>query len=105
MNLDFISANDGEDLKVSPNQMSKAANILGIQLGSLEYAPLVGIDLAYFLQDDLQFQNASFKSYLVQVLAQNGINVSRVTEQVNALYNTLTIAVGDKGGGKEGFIL
>lgn len=83
----------GEDIRVFDTQTSKAGNILSVQLGALEYAPTIGIDLAYFLREDVSFQNESFKSYLVQVLANNGINVSSVLDTVEALYRQYTFNI------------
>ncbi len=52
----------GADIGLYDSQSPRAANILSVQLGALEYAPTLGIDLAYFLQEDFRFQNESFKS-------------------------------------------
>ena len=73
------------DIGVFDTQTCKAANILSVQLGNLEYAPLLGIDLVYFLNEDFRFQNESFKAYLVQVLANNGINVASVVDMIEDL--------------------
>lgn len=86
--IDIVSI--GADIGVYNTQTSRAANILSVQLGALEYAQDLGIDLKYFLSEDFRFQNESFKSYLVQVLANNGINVSSVVEVVEALFSNYT---------------
>lgn len=88
---DIISV--GDDINLFDTQTTKAGNILSVQLGALEYAPTVGIDLAYFLSEDFSFQNESFKSYLIQVLANNGINVSSVIDTVEALYKQYTFNI------------
>lgn len=85
--IDIVSAEDGLDLGIYNTQTTKAANVLSIQLGSLEYLPEFGIDLAYFLSENVEFQNQSFLSYLVQVLASNSINVSSVIDVVHKLYH------------------
>lgn len=85
--IDIISFNDGEDLGVQNTQVPRAANILSVQLGALEYAQEIGIDLKYFLSQDFKFENESFRAYLIEVLANSGINVSKVTDLVNNLYN------------------
>lgn len=82
-----------EDLVVSDSYVPKAANILAVQIGSLEYEPDLGIDLEYFLNDDFEFEDESFKAYLVQRLAAYSIDVTSVTEQVQALYEKYTFAV------------
>lgn len=99
--IDIVSATPGLDLGIFDTDTTKAANILSIQEGVLEYAPLLGIDLKYFLSEDFSFQNASFKAYLVERLANNRINVSSVLEQVENLYSILTfkLSAEDKTSG------
>ncbi len=89
--IDIVSL--GADLEVFNTQTSRAANILSIQVGTLEYAQDIGIDLKYFLSEDFKFQNESFKSYLVQVLANKGINVASVIETIDKLFETLTFNI------------
>ncbi len=85
--LDIVSAGGGLDIGLYDTQTVRAANILSVQVGALEYSPLLGIDLAYFLSPDFKFQNASFKSYLVEVLANNSINVASLTEAIDNLFS------------------
>jgi hypothetical protein len=80
---DIVSV--GSDLGLFDTDTARAANILSVQKGSLAYEPEMGIDLKYFLSPDFRFQNESFKSYLVQVLASYSINVSSVVETIEAL--------------------
>lgn len=87
--IDIVSWESGKDFGVLDTQTPKAANILSVQVGSLEYAPTLGIDLKYFLSPEFAFQNESFKAYCVQVLANNGINVATVSEEVYALFTRL----------------
>ena len=83
--IDIVSV--GTEIGVFDTQTSRAANILSVQLGSLEYAPDLGVDLKYFLSEDFRFQNESFKSYLIQVLANHSINVVSIPETITNLYN------------------
>jgi len=78
-------------MDVYDTQTERAANILSVQIGSLEYAQDLGIDLRYFLTENIKFQNASFKGYLVQSLANRGINVASVLEVLEALSSNYTI--------------
>lgn len=78
------------DLGLFDTQTEKAKNILSVQLGSLTYLPDFGVDLKYFLSEDLVFQNESFKAYLIEVLAANGINVATVTDEVEDLFRQYT---------------
>lgn len=83
--IDIMYLEDGKDLGTADTQTSRAANILSIQLGSLEYWPQGGIDLDYFLSESFQFQVESFKAYLIETLANNGINVASVVQADQAL--------------------
>lgn len=85
--IDIVEAQDGLDMGVFNTQTPRAANILNVQLGSLEYAPALGIDLKYFLSEEFKFENESFKAYLVETLANQGINVKSVDEVVASLWN------------------
>ena len=87
--IDINYVAEGLDLGAFDTQTFKAANILGVQLGSLDYAPDLGIDLKFFLSNDFEIQNDSFKAYCVQTLAKNGVNVKTVTETVQALMSTM----------------
>lgn len=82
--IDIIGIKDG-DIDLFSTDTGRAANILSVQLGSLEYAPELGIDLTYFLAEEFRVQNESFKAYLVEVLARNGINVVSIVETVESL--------------------
>lgn len=68
----------GSDLNVIDTITVRARNILQVQIGSLEYAPELGIDLAYFLSEEFRFQTDAFRSYLIQRLAAYSINVTSV---------------------------
>lgn len=97
--IDIVSV--GADIGLFDTQTCKAANILSVQLGALEYNPTVGIDLKYFLSEDFQFQNESFRAYLIEVLSNSGINVSSVLETIDNLFTTLsfTLSADDKTSG------
>jgi hypothetical protein len=86
--IDIVSTIDGQDIGTFSTQTTRAANILSVQLGSLEYAQDLGIDLKYFLSENFRFQNDSFKAYLIETLASRGINVTDVVDQVEALFST-----------------
>jgi translation initiation factor IF-2 len=88
--IDIVSAGP-TGLATFNTQTERAANILGVQLGALEYEKTIGIDLRYFLSEELKFQNESFKSYIVQVLATKGINVANLIETIEALASNFNI--------------
>lgn len=79
----------GVDSGTFDTQTFKAANILGVQLGALEYAPDLGIDLKFFLTNDFEIQNESFEAYCIQVLAQNGVNVTGVNKVLENLFQSM----------------
>ncbi len=87
---DIITIEDGLDLGLSLSNVPRAANVLSVQLGELEYANSFGIDKRYFLETPVLFQNESFKMYLVQRLTEHGINVSEVAESIYTLFSKLT---------------
>lgn len=91
--IDIVSNIDGQDMGVYDSQVGKAANILAVQLRSLEYLQDFGIDLSYFLSEDFKFQNDSFKAYCVERLANSGVNVSDVFEQIEALATNYTFNI------------
>lgn len=104
MNLDIATVHDGADIGLAVADVPKAANVLSIQLGALEYAPDFGVDFEFFLSEGLQFQNESFKAYLVERLTRHQINVADVTQEVNTLFEKLTLRVGDTAGDVKGLI-
>jgi len=86
--IDIIGV--GSDLSIYNTQTERAKNILSVQLGSLEYAQDLGIDLNYFLSEEIRLQDDSFKSYCIQTLANRGINISSVIEVVDRLSKQYT---------------
>lgn len=97
--IDIISSPQGRDMGVLNTQLSKAGNVLAVQLGELEYEPDFGIDLKYFLTEDFKFQNESFRAYLVERLANFGINVDSMLEVIENLYEQLTITISSEETG------
>lgn len=92
---DILTLNDGEDLGIQDTIVPKAANVLSIQLGDLEYAKDFGVDLRYFLESEFQIQGDSFKSYLVQRLTESKVNVAEVLETIETFYRRYSFSVGE----------
>lgn len=90
---DIVNVQNGMDLGVASSDLPKAANVLSVQLGDLEYQPDFGVDKRYFLERPEAFQNESFKAYLVQRLAEAQINVNEVLETVETLFRKYTFYV------------
>lgn len=93
--IDITSVGTGPnaDIGLYDSQAPKAGNILSVQIGALEYAQTFGIDLKYFLSENLRFQNESFRSYMIEVLANWGVNVASVDEVIETLFMQMTINV------------
>lgn len=101
---DINDTPNGSDMKISNTIVPKAANVLSVQIQSLEYAPDFGVDLKYFLNSEFEIQNESFKAYLVQRLSESQINVTSVLETIESLYSTYLFSVGDANANVEGLI-
>lgn len=92
--LDLINMVDGDDLHIDHNLAMKAGNVIGVQIGSLDYKTDFGSDLRYFLQEDLKFQTESFKSYLVGRLSEYRIQVNETVSIVEQFANKFALGVG-----------
>lgn len=92
--IDIIDITD--DIKTYDTSVTRAENVLSVQLGSLDYAPDFGVDLRYFLSEEFEFQNDSFKAYLLQRLAEHSIDVFRVTETVENLFTQFGFGISAK---------
>lgn len=102
--LDIVEIPDGRDLGVANAIGPKAGNVLSVQLGSLEYEPEFGVDLAYFLTSEFRIQTASFRSYLIQRLTESDVNVTEVLTQVQALAEKYTFSVAANESLEQGLI-
>lgn len=93
--IDIVSTETGLDMGIFDTDVERAKNILSVQLEALTYLQDFGIDLRYFLNEDFAFENESFKSYLIQRLANYGINVTKVLEtMVDGLVLNLDFNIG-----------
>lgn len=89
--IDIVSV--GVEIGVLDTQTPKAANVLSVQLGALEYARLLGVDVKYFLSEEFKVQNESFKAYLIEVLANNGVSVTSVLDVLELLFARYTFNI------------
>lgn len=94
--IDALTPVQGKDLPTQNSIAPKAGNVVNIQLGSLDFAPDFGVDLAYFITDEFQFQAASFQAYLVQRLTQHKVNVSKVVGLLTGFVQNNTFTVGEQ---------
>lgn len=102
--LDIVEAQDGKDLRIEEASAPKAGNVLMIQLGDLEYAPEFGVDKKFFLDSTLEFQNESFKAYLIQRLTEHQVNVAGVTTSIEALLQKNVFNTGSLGQKGKGLV-
>ena len=103
--LDIVEIEDGFDMGFADSVVMKAGNLLATQIGILEYAPKFGVDLKYFLETQFQIPNNSFKTYLIEQLAQNQINVSDCNETLQTLFSKYTFFVDDANKLAKGLIV
>jgi len=95
--IDIVApSEEGLDQGVVFTDTTRAANLLSVQLNSLNFAPELGIDFDYFLREDLEIQNESFRGYLVEVLSERGISVISIITEVESLYQKFTMNIKDQ---------
>lgn len=102
---DIFSIEEGKDLNIQDTIVPKAANLLSVQLGALEYAPEFGIDLDYFLNNPVAFQNDSFMAYLVQRMSENMIDVTSALSIIEKFMTRFDFSVNAVDENSEGFIV
>lgn len=85
---DIYLDNNG-DLQTSNTDVFKAENILNIQIGRLYYAENLGIDLARFIDSDVNIQPMTFRAYTIQELTRQGIQL----EQVETVFRDFLTAI------------
>lgn len=103
---DIVQIKDESDLVLARSDIGRAANVLSIQIGDLEYALTFGVDLEYFLVSEYEFQNQSFQAYLINRLVESQVNVVQCLETIQNFVNTYTFRIGDPNTGNiEGFIV
>jgi hypothetical protein len=103
--LDIVEIKNGQDLVLVDSVVSKAANVLSVQLGELEYARDFGVDFRFFLDTDLKFQTEAFKSYLIQRLTESQVNVSEALEIIEPLVSRYVISVSELQSDTTGLII
>jgi len=101
---DIIEVEDGLDLGIADTIVGKAGNIVSTQVGDLEYLPDFGVDLEFFLEDGFQFQNSSFKAYIIERLTAHQVNVSEVTDEIQTFMDKFIYSVGDTTENMRGLI-
>ena len=84
--------------KTNDTDLFKAKNLLTTQIESLYFLPKFGIDLDMFFSQDYNIQFNSFKSYIADKIAQNGINIAENPDvDFTDFVKTITINIGKSG--------
>lgn len=102
---DIVGIPDGTDLQLARSDVAKAANVLSVQLGELEYAPNFGVDHKYFLDAEVAFQNESYRAYLVQRLVEHQVNIMQCVSTLSAFMETITYQVGEPFENGKGLVI
>lgn len=63
------------DLEFVSSELPRAENLIGVQLGTLNYQPNWGVDLEYFLNPNYEIQAECFEAHLLQRIGFWGMNV------------------------------
>lgn len=92
MSVDIYLDSNGI-LQKADTDVYKGANILKIQVGTLVYAPDLGIDLESFLTDDVKIQPETFKSYSTQQLVGQGVRASDIASLEQTLDTLLDYTI------------
>lgn len=93
---DIVQIEDGKDIQVQDWVAGKAANVLHTQIGSLEYAPTLGVDLDFFINSNFRFEKETFQVYLIQRLAESQVDVASVIEIVETFLERFQFSVREQ---------
>lgn len=104
MITDIVDIKDGEDLVLARSDIARAGNVIAVQIRSLEYAPMFGVDLKFFLVSEYEFQNQSFQAYLINRLVESQVNVVQCIEVVQNFMNIYRFIIGEPGNNSQGLI-
>lgn len=59
--------------------VARLENMFEVQIGTLYYAPLIGLDWNYWLNSEISYQNQTVESWLKQEALKNNIVTSSIT--------------------------
>lgn len=89
---------------MSNTDVFKAENILNIQIGSLYYAQDLGIDLARFVNSDVNIQPETFRAYTIQELTRQGVQLQTVITAFENFMSTITYTASEPEQGDNNVI-
>lgn len=69
--------------------IARLENMFRVQIGTLYYAPRIGLDWDYWLNGEIAYQNVTVESWLKQEALKNNIVTSSIT--INQRANDLVI--------------
>lgn len=90
---------DKNDLVFVSSEVSRAANLIDVQLGALTYAPEWGADKAYFLNPDYTIQAECFEAHLLQRMGYWGINVAKFAAKQGKFCREMLFNLAEPDGG------
>lgn len=90
--LDIESLDNGG--RVRDTDLWKAENLLLTNVGSLYYLPAFGIDMGLFFSQDYNIQFESFMASVTDTMVQNGIDITKITNQIDAFLNSVIMTIG-----------
>lgn len=96
--LDIVDVKDGQDLVLVDSDVMRAANVLQVQIGDLEYAPWWGVDTKQFITSHVRFQTSVVLAHYLERLAQSQINVSDSLAVAHSLYHEYVLSIGSPPG-------
>jgi hypothetical protein len=92
---DFSGA--GGDMSFRSDQLCKAANVLKVQIGKLYYFKSFGIDLAYFIESEISFQNEVLQAHIAEKLSSNYLVISQYSTLIDQFFNIHAIKISNTG--------
>lgn len=97
MTKDVYYDEDKNDLLFAASEVSRAANLIDVQLGALAYAPDWGANKAYFLNPDFEIQAECFEAHLLQRMGYWGINISKFAAKMGKFSREMLFNLAEPG--------
>jgi hypothetical protein len=92
IDIDKLSSLNG-DMAYRSDQLRKGENLLKTQVGKLSYLSNFGIDLAYFIESPISFQNEVLQAHISERLSMNYLVVSNYEAQTKGFFDEHNIKI------------
>ncbi|MDR2708640.1 MAG: hypothetical protein LBC07_01510 [Elusimicrobiota bacterium] len=83
------------DTNYRSDQLCKAQNLLEVQERSLYYAQNFGVDLAYFIESSIHFQNEVMQAHISEKLMTNYLVVAQYSAAVESFFQKHSIQISN----------